>query len=122
MEIETKIKNELLRILAEKNIDIQPEQISLDHGKVKEHGDYASSIALRLAKVLKKNPMDIAEDIAKEFSLDEVERYEVVRPGFINFFLKTDTLTNLIKEVFDKGERFGSNEYGKGKKINVEYE
>lgn len=121
MEIETKIKNELLRILAEKNIDIQPEQISLDHGKVKEHGDYASSIALRLAKVLKKNPMDIAEDIAKEFSLDEVERYEVVRPGFINFFLKTDTLTNLIKEVFDKGERFGSNEYGKGKKINVEY-
>ena len=80
MEIETKIKNELLRILAEKNIDIQPEQISLDHGKVKEHGDYASSIALRLAKVLKKNPMDIAEDIAKEFSLDEVERYEVVRP------------------------------------------
>ena len=109
MEIETKIKNELLRILAEKNIDIQPEQISLDHGKVKEHGDYASSIALRLAKVLKKNPMDIAEDIAKEFSLDEVERYEVVRPGFINFFLKTDTLTNLIKEVFDKGERFGSN-------------
>ena len=52
MEIETKIKNELLRILAEKNIDIQPEQISLDHGKVKEHGDYASSIALRLAKVL----------------------------------------------------------------------
>ena len=86
-------------------------------------GDYATSAAMKLARTLRKNPMEIAETLASKLRelLPEAESVTVARPGFINFRLKSTALTALINQVIDAGDDYGKNESGKGKKVLVEW-
>ena len=86
-------------------------------------GDYATSAAMKLARTLRKNPMEIAETLASKLRelLPEAESVTVARPGFINFRLKNEALTALINQVIDAGDDYGKNESGKGKKVLVEW-
>ena len=86
-------------------------------------GDYAASIAMKLARTLRKNPLEIAEALAGELRrlLPEAESVTVARPGFINFRLKNEALASLINQVIDAGDEYGKNESGKGKKVLVEW-
>jgi len=86
-------------------------------------GDYATSTAMKLAREVRRNPMEIAEALAEKLRelLPEAETITVARPGFINFRLKNDTLAALINQVLDAGDDYGRNESGKGKKILVEW-
>lgn len=69
--------------------------ISLSHPENTDFGDYASSIALQLSKELKKNPMEIAEQIAGAIDKgDVIEKIDVAKPGFINIFLTKSALVN----------------------------
>ena len=89
--------------------------------KSKEHGDLAANIAMVSAKVLKSAPRKIAETLIGEISDELIEKIEIAGPGFINFFIKKNAYPPLLKEIFEKGDAFGSNEYGKGRKIQVEF-
>lgn len=86
-------------------------------------GDYATSAAMKLARTLRKNPLEIAEALAAKLRelLPEAESVTVARPGFINFRLKNEALTALINQVIDAGDDYGKNESGKGKKVLVEW-
>lgn len=86
-------------------------------------GDYATSAAMKLARTLRKNPLEIAEALAAKLRelLPEAESVTVARPGFINFRLKNTALTALINQVIDAGDDYGKNESGKGKKVLVEW-
>ena len=86
-------------------------------------GDYATSIAMKLARTLRKNPFEIAEAIADKLRelLPEAESITVARPGFINFRLKNTALASLINQVIEAGDAYGRNESGKGKKVLVEW-
>ena len=86
-------------------------------------GDYATSAAMKLARTLRKNPLEIAEAVAEKLRalLPEAESITVARPGFINFKLKNTALAALINQVIAAGSRYGENESGKGKKILVEW-
>ena len=64
------------------------EEIEISTPKQKENGDYSSNIALKLTKKLQKNPMDIANEIVANISNDEINKIEIKKPGFINFFVK----------------------------------
>ena len=87
-------------------------------------GDYSTNVAMKLARTLRKNPMEIAEALAAklgELLAAEVESVTVARPGFINFRLKQDALGGLINKVIDAGETYGRNDSGKGKRVLVEW-
>jgi arginyl-tRNA synthetase len=87
------------------------------------HGDYATNIAMILASRLKMNPRRIAEIIVAGMqSADDIlEKIEIAGPGFINFFIKDDVWCQLLQEIDDKGEHYGENELGCGRKVQVEF-
>ncbi len=86
-------------------------------------GDYATSAAMKLARTLRKNPMEIAGTLVGELEtlLPEAESISAARPGFINFKLKNTALAALIDQVIEAGEHYGESEAGKGKKVLVEW-
>lgn len=86
------------------------------------NGDYAFP-CFRLAKVLKKSPAQIAQDLANTMKMDEevIEKIEVAG-GYINFFIKKEVLTKEVIQEFVQGkENYGKSELGKGKKIVIDY-
>lgn len=89
-------------------------------------GDYSSNIALQLAKQKSDNSKQTALEIAKEIlnkldDLSYLEKVEIIRPGFINFFIKKEFLTSDLKEILQQGDNFGKSNIGAGKKARVEY-
>ena len=105
--------------------DVEPEDglVVVETPKDPKLGDYATSAAMKLARTLRKNPMEIGEALADELRklLPEAESVTVVRPGFINFRLKKESLTSLIAKVIESGDQYGRNDSGKGKKVLVEW-
>lgn len=96
----------------------------VEHPKIEEHGDYASNVALVLAKREGMNPGNLAAEILgilkEKGKIEEIERMEVAGAGFINFWLKEEYLVSeLMRAVED--EKFGESKWGKGKKMLVDY-
>jgi arginyl-tRNA synthetase len=87
------------------------------------HGDYASNVAMVLASRLKMNPRKIAEILISQINAEDhfLEKVEIAGPGFINFFIKDQSWRNLLKEIDDQGNKYGENDQGKGKKVQVEF-
>lgn len=90
------------------------------------HGDYASSVALQLAGIAKKNPLEIAG--AVKIALEKlpaakkiIEKIEIAPPGFINFYVKREYLRKGIASILKEGDLFGKVNIGKGKKTQVEF-
>lgn len=83
-----------------------------------EHGDYATNIAMLLARVLKKIPLEIAKEIVKKISDKRFEKVETIAPGFINIRLKDDFFVSQIMSI---DETWGNSDAGKGKTVIVEY-
>ncbi len=85
--------------------------IIVEHPKEMFHGDYATSTALVIGKILKKNPMEIAETIKHQIldlEPDFFEKVEVVKPGFVNFFLSQQSLINSLNNILKEKEKYGS--------------
>jgi arginyl-tRNA synthetase len=97
--------------------------VSIERPRDASHGDVATPVAMSLAKKLKRNPIEIAEAIARTVSLpaDVVAGVEAVKPGFINFRLALPVLQSTVRDVLRDGDRYGSSRDGAGKKIQVEY-
>ena len=121
MLIEEKLKRCLKDALAKMNVDIDISKIVIERSKEKVHGDFASNIAMQLAREFKKNPLLIAEDIVNNLDVESFNKVEIARPGFINFFLKSEALSSIIKTIIDEGDNYGSSTYGENKPINVEF-
>ncbi len=105
----------------ENNIsDVLKENVSLDKPGI-EGPDFAMNIAMRLAKKLKKNPMIIAEEIKEKINGNEyINKIEIVKPGFINIFVKDEFYREVLREVNEMYHDYGKGER-KGEKINVEF-
>jgi arginyl-tRNA synthetase len=90
----------------------------------KEHGDWATSIALEVAKLAKMKPRDVADAIVKALTAEQLEHIagvEVAGPGFINISLSHHWLTGLVREVEQAGDGWGRSEAGEPEKIQVEF-
>ncbi len=85
------------------------------------HADYASNVALILAKKQNKNPMEVAEKIKSKINSDMLERVETASPGFINFFVSKKYLQGQLKVVLKEKSKFGNLKNGKNEKVNVEF-
>ena len=87
-----------------------------------EHGDYASSLPLKLARAADITPQAIAEKILEFLPpLPEVSRIVVVAPGFVNFKLSSDWLTKQVAAILDAGDSYGNIDLGSGKSVQVEF-
>lgn len=88
-------------------------KIIIDHPNNKNHGDFACSIALAVGKILKQNPMEIAQIIYDSIGDDVFDKIEIVKPGFINFFLSHNYLIDELEKIIKEGDRYGSGKMNK---------
>lgn len=88
-------------------------KIIIDHPNNKNHGDFACSIALAIGKILKQNPMEIAQIIYDSIEDDVFDKIEIVKPGFINFFLSHNYLIDELEKIIKEGDRYGSGKMNK---------
>lgn len=87
------------------------------------NGDFSANVALAGARAFKKAPRAIAESIVGNLDLEDTlfEKVEIAGPGFLNFYLSQQYYTEIIKDIAAKGEDYGKSDYGKGKRILVEF-
>ena len=104
-----------------------PEQIILDRPKNRDHGDYATSIALTLAKAANLQPRVIAEVIIKTLNENNllvpagISKVEIAGPGFINITLESASQGSVVIEILTAGKKYGQGQSLAGKKINLEF-
>ncbi|MFA5993742.1 MAG: arginine--tRNA ligase, partial [Parcubacteria group bacterium] len=120
------MKEKLVKIIQQavgELFELEQVVFAVDYAKEEQFGDYATNIALVLAKKVSKSPMEIAENIKhklQEVGHEEFGKVEVAAPGYINFYLADKYLQDKVAEILDKKEFFGTGEK-KTKKINNEF-
>ena len=120
------MKTHLTQLLATAAKTIVPEMadlsIVLERPKSADHGDFATNLALVLAKPLKQNPRVIATQIIDALPASEyIAKTEIAGAGFINFFLNPQSKQVVIKEVLKAGDQYGRNNNGNKQKVQVEF-
>lgn len=121
MTIEMTLKTKIQEAFRALSITLELDQIVIERSKEKIHGDYATNVAMQMAKTLHDAPMNIAEKIIAAMNQDGLEKVEAVRPGFINFFMKADALSDVVEKILSEEEHYGDSSYGKKERINVEF-
>jgi len=97
-------------------------EILIERPKQASHGDFASNLAMQLARVLKANPRDIAQRLLAALPASSMlEKAEIAGAGFINFTLAPIARTGIVKDVLAQGAGFGRSEVGAGRKVQVEF-
>jgi len=100
----------------------QAPALVLERSKQAEHGDYATSVALQLARTLKQNPRELAGKLVAALEPSPwIERAEVAGPGFVNVFLSGAARRSVVERVLAEGERFGNSQAGAAMPVIVEF-
>ena len=120
MNIVELIKSDVTKALASKGLEVNLSDVVIEKSKDPAHGDYATNAALKFARLASKSPRDFATDLIAIMNFPYVDHLEIAGPGFINFFLKNDSLQSIVKKVIDEGDNFGRSKTKK-QKINVEF-
>jgi arginyl-tRNA synthetase len=115
-----------LRSLEIKNvISIEEVSLSLEQPPDPKLGNLSSSIAFRVSKILKRKPIEIAQQLSEQLKAQElllVERIEVASPGYINFHFNDLKLAEMtVNKIFTEGEAWGRINLGKGEKVLIEH-
>ena len=96
--------------------------VVVDRTKDTQHGDFATNIAMRLAKAARRNPRELAQAIVAALPANAfIARTEIAGAGFINFFLATDAYVRELATVHEQGERYGRSNLGAGERVMVEF-
>lgn len=122
MNLKDEVKSIIYDALNVLKISFDKENLMVEVPKKRENGDFSSNVAMRLAKTLKDNPVNIANKIkdAIDYS-DKIEKIEIANPGFINIYLKDEYVFSGISNVINDGDNYGKCNVGKGKKIDIEF-
>ncbi|MBE6116561.1 MAG: arginine--tRNA ligase [Erysipelotrichaceae bacterium] len=124
MKVEEKLITTLKRIVTDKyGIEPDDRMVMIEIPKDNANGDYSTNLAMRLTKLLRRRPQEIAAEIKEEIlsRLNEVEHIEIAGPGFINFWIRKDAIANVINNVIAQGDNYGHSDTGKGVKYLEEY-
>ena len=127
-DIITKIKNQITQAISKSVESISDNalkdiEIEIETPKEKEHGDFSSNIAMKLARVLKTNPRAIAQKITDGIETEGtyIEKIEIAGAGFINFYLSPQWLYDGLMLAYNLKGDFGKTNIGNGKKVMVEF-
>lgn len=108
------------RALADAGLpDTEP---ALERPRQRAHGDWATNVALVLAKPARRPPREIAQAVVEHLgALDGVDAVEIAGPGFINFRLAQDALTTIVRAAVTEGAQWGRSAHAEGQRVNVEF-
>lgn len=123
-QLKEKIMDALGRAVADGTLPAEPiPGFNIEKPANSANGDFSANTALASAKAFKKSPRDIAQIIVNNLDLTDTlfEKVEIAGPGFLNFFLSQQYYSEIVKDVMAKGENYGKSDYGKGKKVLVEF-
>lgn len=123
-QLKEKIMDALGRAVADETLPAEPiPGFNIEKPANSANGDFSANAALASAKTFKKSPRDIAQIIVNNLDLTDTlfEKVEIAGPGFLNFFLSQQYYSEIVKDVMAKGENYGKSDYGKGKKVLVEF-
>lgn len=115
-----RILEEIKKALEKANISLDGD-IIIEVPKDRNNGDFATNVAMQLSKSLRKNPREIATTILDNLDHSLFSKVELAGPGFINFFVSKEYLLDLIPQILEKKEQYGSSSLGNGETINLEY-
>ncbi len=122
MEIEQKIKKLVTEALSSKEFSFNDEDVIIEIPGDIAKGHYSTNIAMRLASQLKRNPLEIAQEIVDVLEEDaSIAKAEVAKPGFVNFFLSNRYLLTQISKIAGNKGDFLNLDIKKGKKVVIEY-
>jgi arginyl-tRNA synthetase len=124
-QMKEKIKEEIKAAVLKAGLATEEQipNVILEVPKDKAHGDYSTNMAMQLARVAKKAPRMIAEDIVNHFDKTKasIEKIDIAGPGFINFYMNNSYLTDLIPTIIKAGASYGETNVGQGQKVQVEF-
>ncbi|MCQ2010769.1 arginine--tRNA ligase [Sporolactobacillus sp. STSJ-5] len=124
-QVKNQLKEEIIEAVVKAGLAAQEQvpDVVLEAPKDKAHGDFATNMAMQLARIAKKAPRKIAEELIASFDKKKghIRKIEIAGPGFINFFLDNQYLTDLIPTIIEEGDAYGASNTGAGKKILVEF-
>ena len=105
------------------DLDVEvPTDIPLDRPKSREHGDYATPVAMKLAKAARRPPRQIAEIIARHLtSTSGIAEVDIAGPGFLNITVETAAAASLVGRIVADGARYGSADTMAGRHVNLEF-
>ena len=118
------IRAALLAVLAERGADISvvPESVTVERPRNPEHGDYATNIALQLAKKVGAAPRDLAQELATALVDDPgVASADIAGPGFLNIRLDSGAQGSLVASVIEQAEAYGTGAAMAGRRVNLEF-
>ena len=118
------IRTTTVSVLKQHDLDasVVPDNVTVERPRNPEHGDYATNIALQVAKKAGTNPRELATWLAEALSSDDaVDTAEVAGPGFLNLRLASAAQGRLVGQILDAGEGFGGSTLYAGEKINLEF-
>ena len=124
-QVKIKLKEEIKAAVIKANLAAEEQipDVVLEIPKEKAHGDYSTNMAMQLARVAKRAPRAIAEELIAQFdrSKASIEKIELAGPGFINFYMNNSYLTDLIPTILQAGEKYGETTVGNHEKVQVEF-
>ncbi|RME36540.1 MAG: arginine--tRNA ligase, partial [Thermoflexia bacterium] len=96
--------------------------VIVERSRRPEHGDYSTSVCLRLAREARMAPVDLAHRVVERLpEIPFVGRVEVAHPGYINFWLDERWLASQVDVILEAGESFGNLSLGRGQRVQVEF-
>ena len=102
-------------------MEITP-NILVERTRDRAHGDFASNLAMTLAKAARCKPRELAEKMVDVIETgDDITKIEIAGPGFINFYLGPDAWHSVIGDILEQGKNYGLSNHGAGKRIQVEF-
>lgn len=122
-ELVKKIKKEFKNTLINLGYFSDKIEIIIEIPKGNSNGDFSTNIAMKLARIARKAPFKIAEEILKEFDKDDlfISDIQVAGPGFINIYLDKSFLTGIITEINNKEAEYGNLNLGQNEHYNIEF-
>lgn len=118
--IEIFLKTKIKKAITSLDHQISLEQITIETARDDKHGDFATNIAMQLAREFKTNPRVVAEQIIKNIDKTFITKIEIAGPGFINFFIEDTYLGKVVDEVITLKDNYGDGEK-KQTPINIEF-
>jgi arginyl-tRNA synthetase len=123
--LSTTIRDVLAETLATGEVTLPdgvPEHVIVERPRNRDHGDYATNIALQLAKSAGTAPRRLAELLATRLrKVDGIDMVEVAGPGFLNITVSVAAQGELARTIVEAGERFGSGDLMTGERVNLEF-
>ncbi len=117
------LKKALKKLLKLEKIEINEIDFLVEETQKEEFGDFATNIAMVSAKHFRENPFSLAEKITKNLSLSDsfFSKFEIKKPGFINFFLNDKWYAKVVKNILELKEDYGKTNFGEGKSAILEF-